>query len=179
MSNQTDDDDDDFALERDIAREIEEAFADVPYPGDDKLVDNPDLYGRDMIIEAFRGKHWKEITIDVLYWHRDSIGLFSPEGFRFYLPCFMIGALLHIGETDTLWQSVFFDLTPRELEGPRRDWFDAWVRLLDVRQKAAVRRYVEVYVQNERSFPDPDKDRALAFWRRITEPANPLLNDPA
>ncbi len=53
------------------------------------------------------------------------------------------------------------------------DWFRTWVNLLDARQKATIRRYVELYVQIETSFPDPDHELALAFWRQITEPANP------
>ncbi len=161
-------------LDQEFVREVEEAFADVPYPGDDKIVDNLDLYGRDIIFEAFRGKHWREITIDVLFWHRDSFGQLSPEGFRFYLPCFMIGAVLHPVETDTLWQSVFFDLTPRDSEGPLMDWFHALVNLLDARQKAVVRRYVKVFVQTETCYSDEMRERAWAFWEGITELAKPL-----
>ena len=157
-------------LKQDIAREFEEAFANVSYPGDDKIVDNPDYYENDKIFEAFRGKHWKEINLEMLFWHRQSLHRLSPEGFRFFFPCFMVGALLHSEETDTLWQSMFYDLTPPASEGPRMDWFLNVVNLLDARQKAAVRRYVELYVQIETSLPDPSKERALSFWRRITEP---------
>lgn len=172
MSEQTDDDDDDMDLERDLAREVEEAFANVPYPGDDKLLRYSFSYENESILEWFRGKHWKEISLQALRVNETNMHRFSPEAFRFYLPCYMVGGLLHPGETNLVWQCVFSNFAPPESEGPDMDWFRAWVSLLDARQKAAVRRYVELYARIEITVPDPCIEQALAFWRRITEPAN-------
>src|SRR5689334_13102009 len=86
MSEQDEDDDDEEReyyvpeLARDIAREVEEAFTTVTYPGDDKLVSDPNYYECPEVIEAFRGKHWRDISLDVLFDHRDKLALFSPEG---------------------------------------------------------------------------------------------------
>jgi hypothetical protein len=169
VSQQIDDDDDDFALERNIARDVEEAFAHVPYPGDDKLLRYPGYYENDDVLATFRGKHWKDITPQMLVVHQHSLSLFSPEAFRFFLPCLLISAMLHSDVTDLLWGTLFYNLAPGHSD---MDFLNERTNLLDARQKSVVRRYVELYVQTETSLPDPRKEQALAFWRRITEPAN-------
>jgi hypothetical protein len=168
VSEQDEDEDEIDVLRRDIAREVEEAFANVPYPGDDRLVAYPDYYESDDVIEAFRGKHWRDISPEVLSEHWASLGLFSPEAFRFYLPCYLIAALLRSDVTGMVWETVFFRLTPPESEGDKMDGFLKRINALDARQKAVIRRFVEVYVQIEAGYPDSSRDRALPFWQRIS-----------
>lgn len=154
-------------LARDIAREVEDAFATVTYPGDDNLVSNPNYYECSEVIDAFRGKHWRDISLGALFDHRDKAGLFSPEGFRFYLPCYLVAGLIHNNVADTRG-FLFSLLTPPESEGPRMDRFLKRISLLDARQKAALRRFIELWVETETSYPDPNRDRALRFWQRIS-----------
>lgn len=170
VPEQDEEEDELVALVREIAREVEDAFATVTYPGDDKLVVYPDSYECWNLEEAFRGKHWRDISLDVLLTHRFSLVLFSPEAFRFYLPCFLVAALLHPRETDTPW-AVFDNLLLPEEEGPKMDKFLARICPLDARQKAVVRRFVELYIQLQGD-PDPQWDRTLSFWRRITAPGS-------
>jgi hypothetical protein len=165
-----DDEDELVALVREIAREVEDAFATVTYPGDDKLVAYPNSYECRNVEESFRGKHWRDISLRVLREHNFSQVLFSLEAFRFYLPCYLLAALLHPKETDTPW-AVFDSLLLPEEEGPKMDRFLARVCPLNARQKAVVRRFVELYIQLE-SDPDPKWDRSLSFWRRITDPGS-------
>ncbi len=43
-----------------VIREIEEAFADVPYPEDENISPyEPED------VEAFRGRHWREVSVDL------------------------------------------------------------------------------------------------------------------
>jgi hypothetical protein len=172
VPEQDEDEDEIDVLAREIAGEVEDAFANVPYPGDERLVRSPTYWENEEILEAFRGKHWRDISVKVLFEHRYSLGALSPEAYRFYLPSYLVAGLIHSDETDTLWQNVFYSLTPPESEGDSMDWFLARIGPLDARQKAAVRRYVELYVQIEHTYPDLDRDRALAFWRRITDPGS-------
>lgn len=166
MSEQNEDEADDLELERDVAREIEDAFATVTYPGDDRLVSNPDYYESDDVIKAFRGKHWRDISLDVLVDNQLNLGLLSPEGFYFYLPRFLVAALLHADEVGVLWETVFYTLTPPESEGKDMEWLLKVASLLDSRQKAAVRRFVELWVQTESGSSDY-RERALPFWQRV------------
>lgn len=161
--------DEDDLLRRDIAHEVEEAFADVPYPGDDKLLRYSFSVDNDTVLESFRGKHWKEISPEELQLNEAHLSLFSPEAFCFFLPSFMVGALLHPEETNIVWQCVFYNLAPGHSD---LDFLHERIKLLNARQKAAVRRYVELYVQTETSLPDPRKPEAVAFWQRMTEEAS-------
>ena len=56
MPEQDEEEDELVLLVREIAREVEDAFATVTYPGDDKLVAYPDSYECSLLEEAFRGR---------------------------------------------------------------------------------------------------------------------------
>jgi uncharacterized protein DUF6714 len=158
-------DDEQEKVSREIARAIESAFATVPYPGDDRIVGASAHWESPDVLEAFRGKHWREISLDVLFTYRVSLGQLTPEAFHFYVPAALIAALLHSDATDTLRENLFSWLTPPDVEGYRQGWFASRRALFDAPQKAAIRRFVELYVEVERSYPDPGRGRALAFWR--------------
>lgn len=162
MTEQDDDDEDQVA--REIASEVEEAFATVPYPGDDRIVGSSTHWESPDVLEAFRGKHWREVSLDVLFTYRMSLGQLTPEAFHFYLPACLLASLRYSEAVDTLRENLFSWLTPPEEEGYRAGWFASRVSLFDAPQKAAIRRFVELYVETERSYPDPDRERALAFW---------------
>lgn len=172
VAEQDEEEDEITILEREIARDVEDAFAIIPYPGDDRLVGSPTYSENEEILEAFRGKHWRDISLDVLFEHRLSLGALSPEAFRFYLPSYLVAALLHSEETDTLRENVFSALAPPAEEGFWMDWLLERINPLDVRQKAVLRRFIEFWARTETSYPDAARDRALPFWRRITDPGS-------
>jgi hypothetical protein len=64
---------------------------------------------------------------------------------------------------------AFLNLAPSQHDP---DFLDKLASLLDDRQKALVRRYVELFVQIEASQRDSLYDEAVAFWRRVTEPTS-------
>lgn len=161
------DQDEDEVLRR-VATEIEGAFESQPYPGDDSLLSVPTNLEASEVLDTFRGKHWKNVSMSELFAHRLSLPLLSEEGYRFYLPAYLIAALLHPEEVDTLRENVFFSLAPPESEGPRASLFLERMNRFDARQKAAIRRFIEVYVQQETTYPDPNRERALLFWTGLT-----------
>jgi hypothetical protein len=74
---------------------IEQAFADVEYPGDDDLTSS--TYGEEpaALVEDFRGKtDWRDIAVAFLNQAPDGWGtalaFFSARALRFYLPAYMI-----------------------------------------------------------------------------------------
>src|SRR5258705_6030680 len=79
--------------DQEIVQTIEDAFADVPYPGNDLLVYSM-LNSEALQYRAdFVGKHWREvIDPDFLQLHNVLL-MFSQEGLRFYLPAYLIGAI--------------------------------------------------------------------------------------
>src|SRR5438270_13812260 len=92
---------------QELARQVETAFSDVPYPGDDAIVplyDNePHCDECANLARTFRSKNWQSVPLEILFLERGSLPLFTAEAFRYYLPAFLRAALLHsIKETDTL-----------------------------------------------------------------------------
>ena len=83
----------------DLISRIEQAFADVSYPGDDDLTDS--TYGEEpaaLVIE-FRGKtNWRELDPEFLDQAPDgwasALSFFSANALRFYLPAYMIADVL-------------------------------------------------------------------------------------
>jgi len=158
--------DEDDRLRRDIAREVEKGFATVAYPGDDNLFRYPDDYPSAFLRATFKGKHWRDITPEMLIEHQHQLSYFSPEAFRFFLPCFLICALLHGDVTEFLWETVYYNLAPGHRD---MAFLNDLINLLDARQKAVLRRYIELYLRIEVTVPDPHGNEALEFWRRVAK----------
>ena len=79
-----------------ITQEIKTAFGDMPYPGVECIAN--DLEGNDlerkMIRKEFsRYENWLDVPHELLLQERDALPLFEPQGFRFYLPAYMLFAL--------------------------------------------------------------------------------------
>ncbi len=156
------------------AQAIHTAFAEVPYPGDDQVTAYA-RYGRS-IADALRGKHWSEVTLDVLAQHRWEIFLLSPDTFRFYAPVFMLAALYHFDELDTFPHNVLFSLTPQREEhihnyfaGEFNDYFSRRAAAFSREEKNAIRIFLETIAAmhpDEEWLYDIDLERmTLPFWR--------------
>jgi hypothetical protein len=153
-----------------VVAQIERAFADVVYPGDDHLVYDASGYHLEAaeIATAFRGRHWRDVPLATL--KRESSGLFfmTPAAYRFYLPAYLIAAIRAYDETDTLPGSVVFSLTAAPAEDPgRAESFRARVADLTPSQRDAIRSFLEfLAAEHGRDFPLGDIERALdSSWR--------------
>lgn len=71
---------------------IREAFKDVPYPGDSGIVrhDHGDCA---LLRKDFAGSHWTSLQVSVLDRHAENLPCLTPEGFKFYLPAYLLAAL--------------------------------------------------------------------------------------
>jgi hypothetical protein len=96
-------------MSQELIARIEEAFKDVPYPGDDNLD-----RGYPLEVEDFIGKHWKDLPFDFMFSNREALWSFSGEGFHFYLPAFLIAMLRYPGRMDTLPDVLMVQLVPSE-----------------------------------------------------------------
>lgn len=107
-----------------LKRQIEEAFASFPYPGDDKLVekDSPEYLD---VAERFKGKHWidwKDHPTELLMKTVGDLSFFSPAAFCYYLPLYMLQVLLNNTEYPFSGE-VIGNLAP--LSTP---WGNGWVK---------------------------------------------------
>jgi hypothetical protein len=158
-----------------LKQEITAAFSDVPYPGDDALVDGDNPYDLESaaLAAAFKGKHWKQLTPRELRYN--ELAFLSREALQFYLPAYLMGSLNDYGETtygDILPSTVLSLMLP---DGDTAE--DQRLRQRELKrfaiftpaQKRAVRSFLE-YVRDE--LPDEtdqgnESRRALAlYWGR-------------
>jgi hypothetical protein len=86
-------------LRQRVAQKIIDAFSATPYPGDNNI-GGDDPFDGVSVEEAFRGKHWRNISLKLLLLHHDKLPFFSPQGFRFYLPAYLLGVLFHFEDLD-------------------------------------------------------------------------------
>ncbi|NDJ74695.1 MAG: hypothetical protein GYB65_00435 [Chloroflexi bacterium] len=111
---------------RKLVERIKAAFASCKYPGDDQLVTNTsdeDLESV-QIANAFRGKTWEDISLEMLEYHRGDLIFFTPEAFCHYLPAYLIAAITGgkvLGLE--LRASLVDSLTPPRKPGYALDWF--------------------------------------------------------
>ena len=106
-------------LDRAVVRSrVELAFAERPYPGDERIAESDSRYEsyEGHAVAAFhRGKRWKEITSRRLV--EDYAGdpsaclaFMTPEGWRYYLPAYLLIAL-QPDEADVIADAVVGALT--------------------------------------------------------------------
>lgn len=99
-----------------LRRLIELAFADVPYPGDDKIgqggMDGEKLQNN------FRGRHWRDIPNDILHWHQDDLCFFTLAGHHFFLPAYLLGSIQEHEDWE-LEISTIYSLTMPAARHPR------------------------------------------------------------
>lgn len=104
-----------------LKRDVEDAFANVPYPGDrgPDLCQTSDPIEEAHQVEILGGKRWpdwKERPIEALGKgiHDPELSFLTDEAFRYYLPLFMFAAAFHNDEADVIPSSLVRALTRPE-----------------------------------------------------------------
>jgi hypothetical protein len=157
----------------DLIARIEQAFADVAYPGDDDLTDSS--YGEEPAapIEDFRGKtDWRALDSGFLDQAPDgwasALSFFSGRALRFYLPAYLIadlrGELMSADPVSRLCSSVTPQLESKKIAkawggGTMGDHARAAFALYDAAQVSVIVEYL--------------------WWRRETTDGYDLLIDQA
>jgi hypothetical protein len=149
-----------------LRKHIEAAFAETNYPGDALLVyDNSGHHLEcNEVAAAFRGKHWKEISLEILRYHSAGIVFLTPEAYRFYLPAYLLAAVMHYNQADTIPDSVVFSLIP---PADAND-FQAYQRRIEgftPAQRQAIKYFLE-YLKQTHPEDDVlgDLDKAIASF---------------
>lgn len=129
--------------ERKVRDQIESAFAQSQYPGDHKLVHHEQDWEGAPIKALFRGKHWREVSLDLLLSHTECIWHLTPEAFRFYVPAFLLASL--DDDPDTVYESTLYSLTPPPRGIGSQEEFNDRVQGFDVAQGRAIKAALEFY----------------------------------
>lgn len=145
-----------------ICKEIEDAFSDSTYPGDDRIVDPINNYGEGFeTAKRLKGKGWKELWPISIYDGRFNLYYLAPEGFHFYLPAYMIASLCGQDGYE-FTEFVIRNLAPGETEADK-EAFMGKARLFSSKQRAAIKTFVNYFYEGE-THRQPYMERAKQFW---------------
>lgn len=76
-----------------LVREVTDAFAEVADPGDDDVTSAD--WATTEECRHFRGKHWRTLSPQDFYRRSADLFFFTPRGFQFLLPGFLLASLSH------------------------------------------------------------------------------------
>jgi hypothetical protein len=147
-------------------RLIGEAFENVPYPGDSRLVEG---YSSEAVEVAdfLRGRRWQELRLDELVHNYASIFFMTAEAIRFYLPAYLIVSVLHYEAVDQIPGSVMFLLKPPvPADSVERSRFETRFGQLSKEQRRAVSAFLR-YLRDEESqdfFQAEEASELLQWW---------------
>jgi hypothetical protein len=136
-----------------LKAQIEEAFSNVPYPGDGQIAYSETAWECPEINEDFKGKHWRDVPRETIRWHRAELPLFSPSGFQYYLPAYLLAALIDLEVRGFLLSTL--EARP-EREPVMRERFER----LTPSQKNAVKAFLEFMRAEAKD------DITWEFWSR-------------
>lgn len=148
----------------DTVRTIQEAFAAVSYPGDDRIA--YDQSGAHLectqVASAFRGKHWRELDARFLMPRRQAIFFLTPEALAFYLPGYLLSGIQE-------YQEGGIDLVGQVLSkvDPMNTRFEASIALLTAEQRRAVAKFLRYIGEHHDDFPVYGPSGLLkAYWHQ-------------
>jgi hypothetical protein len=145
-----------------LQRHIEEAFALVPYPGDERIAYSRDAWECPELEADFRGRHWKSVPRETLRARSAYLPLFSAPGLHFYLPAFLLAAFEDADVRSFLLSSLEVADAGSGKED-LRDWFLRTFGSLTAPQKEAIKAFV-------RHMRDESRDEVTrADWSRVLE----------
>jgi hypothetical protein len=149
---------------------IESAFSAAPYPDDLVLDPSPYHLESKEIQAAFAGKRWQDLPLPVLRHHHQSLAFLTPQGFRYFLPAYLLACIDDYEGAGDIPSSVLYHLTPPEDDDPRAcAFFRARVDTLSVAEKKAIRAFFEA-MRDEHGEDDDWELSLRRFWAAAPGP---------
>jgi hypothetical protein len=140
---------------QELTDKIDQAFSNVPYPGDEKVASCPCPECED-VRRDFCGQTPATIESEVIAHNFESLRLFSPEAYQFFLPAYLLYSINDLDSDVLVW--VLFSLA-RPSKGH--------LRLFSNPQKEAVLEFVK-WVQTIDEFNDyAPVEEARRVWQTV------------
>lgn len=119
---------------------IIQAFADVPYPGDDNITRCPYNCSECRRIAAyFKDKPSTGYTAEELRNYHVALSLFTPEAFHFFLPGFMLASMNSYERGDVIPDAIRFHF---ECSAEMQGHFAIRMSKLTAEQRQAIIQYL-------------------------------------
>jgi hypothetical protein len=134
-----------------VQESIESAFADVPYPGDDRIADHKDCPECDDVRKHFRGATWHGHTVAELQQYQSVLPLFTPAALQYFLPAYMIVSLGAWSEADMIPFFILQMCLPPRLDADSglHQHHDERFSVFTQPQKAAIAAYLQEWVRSD------------------------------
>lgn len=90
----------------------------------------------------FRGRTFEGHEVAALRYHSVGLSFFTPEAFAYYLPAYLLAVLKDRETADTIYDSIFFHLSPKQLGMQWADSYRARIAGFTEEQKQAIGAYL-------------------------------------
>ena len=155
--------------DRTVLDRVESAFAGVPKPADEALVNRHCCECLETS-EAFAGAAWQEVILDQLLAGRET-ALLTVDAWRYYLPAVITWSVKDPKTVDVIADNLVHQLTPPGEDRALAEWFDPRARGFTPDQRAAIVAFLLWFAEREAvdwarigAAPPGSADRALAHW---------------
>ena len=154
---------------KEVARQIEGAFADVSYPRDIRLTEgsSSDAFETEQFL---KNRKWQDLELNELVRNHESVFFLTPEALRYYIPAFLLSSVLNYKEANPIPDTLIFLLTPPATEDPAsRIRFNARFGQFNKAQRQTIKAFLE-FIRDEygEDFPDQtgsnELSRLLRWW---------------
>lgn len=136
---------------------IEDAWREVPYPGDDQIF-TPNSYDDEDIGDYFRGTTWRGHSPLALRCHSSAFTFFTPQAFHYWLPAFLIAAIQNPEEADVVVDYIPWSLSDQYAA-------ERWP-LFSRTQKQAVAAYLRLQIGKYGDSDTADARMALSILEK-------------
>jgi hypothetical protein len=140
-----------------LIQQIQDAFRNTPYPGDNQVGDDTEVY-------RFIGKRWQDVSVEDID-TVTNLHFFTPEGQRYYIPAYLIAVLIHPNLRINIREGIIRGLAP--ILNP--EWKSERITIYEIfspEERAAIRLFFESY---EMLFPFPDIKNLTPIEKNFTE----------
>lgn len=145
-----------------IIAEIDQAFAGMEPPGDDKLL-HPDCMDDVDVLEFYGSVKRENMTDANIVYSYAAPTSFSPEAFRYYLPANLNWTLQNLDSSEYASESILLALDPAADREMLHDFRKSKFALFDKVQIAAVTRFL--WAVSEHPYLGEFAERALVnYW---------------
>ena len=130
---------------------LSESFKNSGYPENDIVERGSSATDavRHTLFDAFKGKHWQEISHDVIDKNFENLPLFSDVGFHYYLPAYLQRCLDDFSPRNLTCEFTIYFLC-RLITEQDNPWNLSRVRLFTDQQREVVRRFLRLVKDDER-----------------------------
>lgn len=134
-----------------VRESIKAAFANVPYPGDDRIADHQNCLECDDVRAHFRGATWFGHSVEELQQYRSALPLFTPEAFQYFLPAFMLVSLEAWHEADDIPFSVMCMCLPPDPneDEDMQEYGKKRIEILTHQQREAIAAYLKEWANSD------------------------------